>query len=101
MRETAEVDWRHNANCKDATEDDRELFFPDGVTKPGNLAYIRKKYCIPCPVREACLQFAFDETAAGRATANWGIWGGMSEEERKKLPDRLRSKIGLARTAFR
>lgn len=44
-----------------------------------------KWICLSCPVQDACLQFAL-ETNQGM-----GIWGGMDEDERRRLRRRRRS----------
>jgi WhiB family transcriptional regulator, redox-sensing transcriptional regulator len=73
--------WRARAACRD---EDPELFFPIGSTGPV-LAQIAeaKEVCARCPVREACLDFAL---STGQA---YGIWGGLTEDERRSLRRRL------------
>lgn len=69
--------WRNRAACRDT---DPDLFFPVGST--GSAAEeIRaaKALCRACPVREECLEFAFE------ANQEAGIWGGTSEDERRKM----------------
>ena len=62
-----------------------ELFFPVGSVGPA-LAQIAeaKAVCTRCPVREACLRFALS-TGQG-----YGIWGGLTEDERRNLRRRQR-----------
>ena len=71
------MDWRHEASCRDV---DPELFFPIGTSGPA-LAQIAaaKAICETCAVREPCLSWAL-ETAQDA-----GVWGGMTEEERRAL----------------
>src|SRR5690606_41129196 len=60
---------------------DPETFFPEGTGK-GMLRYLQdeaKKLCAACPVREACLQAALDNDE------RFGVWGGMTEDERAEL----------------
>lgn len=66
-------DWRHRAACRD---EDPELFFP-GVHND-QLAQARA-VCYRCPVRRACLEWALARPEM------FGVWGGMSERERKPL----------------
>lgn len=71
------TDWRHRAACRN---EDPELFFPVGNTGPA-LLWIEdaKRICNQrCPVRDACLLWALDH-------AEFGVYGGMSEDERKAL----------------
>lgn len=59
---------------------DPELFYPAGSTGPALLQIARAKaVCARCPVRLECLGRALDERK------QWGVRGGMSEEERQKL----------------
>ena len=70
-------DWRTLAACRDTAPD---LFFPVGST---GLAVEQieaaKAVCDQCPVKEPCLQFALE------TNQDSGIWGGTSEEERRRL----------------
>ncbi len=63
--------WRLRANCRGV---DPELFFPERG-EPTNEA---KEVCKGCAVRAKCLEFAL--TSGERQ----GIWGGLSEKERRK-----------------
>ena len=75
------MDWRHRAACRD---EDPELFFPIGNTGPA-LAQIEeaKKVCARCEVKDPCLQWALE---SGQEA---GVWGGMSEDERRALKRRV------------
>lgn len=72
---TRNYDWRDDANCRTT---DPDIFFPQGrggqITEQTEQA---KGVCGRCPVREACLDWAL---ATGQPT---GVWGGLSEEERR------------------
>ena len=71
------VDWRQNAACR---EEDPELFFPISERGPLPLQVeAAKDVCRRCPVMETCLQWAM-ETGQG-----FGVWGGMTEDERRAL----------------
>lgn len=71
------MDWVHRARCKD---EDPELFFPIGTTGPAAAQIERAKaICMQCEVRVHCLEWAL---ATGQDA---GVWGGMSEEERRAL----------------
>jgi len=73
-------DWRHEALCR---KEEPELFFPIGDTGPA-LAQIdqAKRVCQRCPVTEECLHWALE------SGQDAGIWGGMSEDERRELKRR-------------
>lgn len=73
---SAACDWRHDAACREI--DDPDIFFPIGTTGPA-LEQIEaaKRICENCCVRHHCLDWAL---ATGQ---DIGVWGGLSEEERK------------------
>lgn len=65
-------DWRDRALCR---ETDPEAFFPEKGAPPRDA----KRICMGCEVRAECLEFAL---ATGQP---YGVWGGASERERRKL----------------
>ncbi|GAO10823.1 WhiB family transcriptional regulator [Streptomyces lydicamycinicus] len=71
------MDWRHDAVCREA---DPELFFPVGNTGPALLQIEEAKaVCHRCPVMGQCLQWALE------SRQDTGVWGGMSEDERRAM----------------
>ncbi len=67
--------WPSRAACLGA---DPELFFPIGESGPALLQIEEaKQVCARCPVRRECLQWALD---TGQQS---GVWGGLSESERR------------------
>ena len=72
--------WRHRAEC---LNHDPELFFPIGNTGPA-ITQIQeaKAVCQKCDVMTACLKFALE---SGQDS---GVWGGLSEDERRSLKRR-------------
>src|SRR5260370_42449568 len=84
------MDWRNYAACRDV---DPELFFPIGNTGPALLQIDEaKQVCARCKVSEACLQWALD---SGQDS---GVWGGLSEDERR-APKRRGGKGGARASA--
>lgn len=74
------MDWRDRAACLTV---DPELFFPVGNTGPAVEQIDRAKaVCSHCPVTEHCLQYALD------TNQDSGVWGGLSEDERRALKRR-------------
>lgn len=65
-------DWRQQANCLGTAVN---LFFPEQGASTHDAVWA-KAICAACPVRTECLDANIDE--------KWGIWGGMSERERRK-----------------
>lgn len=70
-------DWRQRAACRG---EDPELFFPVGTTGPAlDQVELAKAICRSCPVIAECLAAAL----AGGEDA--GIWGGLTEDERRRV----------------
>ena len=74
---TANDSWRALSACRDT---DPDLFFPVGTT---GLALEQiaaaKAVCDTCEAKRECLEFALS------TNQDSGVWGGTSEEERRKL----------------
>ncbi len=69
--------WRDLATCRFA---DVEMFFPIGDSDEAEEAVTAAKaMCRTCPVRIACLEFALETRQVD------GIWGGTTEDERRRL----------------
>ena len=83
------MDWRHRAECLD---EDPELFFPIGNTGPALMQIEEaKQVCRRCDVREQCLAWALE------AGQDHGVWGGLSEDERRALKRRnARARVRAA-----
>ncbi len=64
--------WQERALC---AQTDPESFFPE----KGGSTREAKRICVSCDVRAECLEYALlhDE--------RFGIWGGLSERERRRL----------------
>jgi len=78
------MDWRHDAACRD---EDPELFFPVGTSGPALTQIAEAKaVCHRCTVASDCLAWAL---ASGQDA---GVWGGMSEDERRAVK-RRRARI--------
>jgi WhiB family redox-sensing transcriptional regulator len=70
-----EQEWQQSALC---AQTDPEAFFPD----KGGSVWRAKRICQGCEVRTECLEYALDHDE------RFGVWGGMSERERRKLKRR-------------
>ena len=71
-------DWRERAECRGL---DPELFFPErGASLDEAWAICRR-----CEVQSECLVDAL------RGYDKFGVWGGLSERERRRLRHRLRA----------
>jgi WhiB family redox-sensing transcriptional regulator len=72
-----EANWRHAAACRDTTPD---LFFPVGTTGAAvEQIESAKRLCDACDASKQCLEFALATNQES------GVWGGTTEDERKKL----------------
>lgn len=67
-------DWTLSARCRDMAD----ALFPEGKDQKR-----ARMVCMGCPVRTECLAEALDNRI------EWGVWGGMTERERRHL---LRSR---------
>ena len=73
-------DWRDEASC---LWQDPELFFPVGNTGPARLQIEEAKaVCRTCPVIDTCLKYALENDE------DFGVWGGLSEDERRAVKRR-------------
>ncbi len=77
------MDWRHRAACRN---EDPELFFPVGNSGPALQQLAEAKaVCHRCHVAATCLAWALE------TGQDAGVWGGLSEDERRALKGRLAS----------
>ena len=67
-----EADWQERALC---AQTDPEAFFPE----KGGSTREAKRICSGCEVRAECLEYALAHDE------RFGIWGGLSERERRRL----------------
>jgi WhiB family redox-sensing transcriptional regulator len=70
--EEEELGWQERALC---AQTDPEAFFPE----KGGSTREAKKVCLSCDVRGDCLEYALGHDE------RFGIWGGLSERERRRL----------------
>ena len=73
---TDNSDWRADARCIGV---DPELFFP----MPGANGRAAIRICAECAVREPCLDYALT------VPERYGIYGGVSEKDRRALRRRM------------
>lgn len=65
-------EWQERALC---AQTDPEAFFPE----KGGSTREAKRICLGCEVRDECLEYALANDE------RFGIWGGLSERERRRL----------------
>ena len=71
-----EQEWQERALC---AQTDPEAFFPE----KGGSTREAKQICNSCDVRSECLEYALGHDE------RFGIWGGLSERERRRLKRRV------------
>lgn len=70
--------WQDNAECRRPEyAKDRDLWYSD--RKQGDVQYAIDICKSLCPVRDACAQYALEQ----RET--FGIWGGLTERDRRRI----------------
>jgi len=69
------LSWQEKALC---AQTDPEAFFPE----KGGSTREAKRVCLSCDVRSECLEYALSNDE------RFGIWGGLSERERRRLKRR-------------
>ena len=67
-----EAGWQDRALC---AQTDPEAFFPE----KGGSTREAKRICLGCEVKDECLDYALAHDE------RFGIWGGLSERERRRL----------------
>ncbi|MEV6652073.1 WhiB family transcriptional regulator [Streptomyces sp. NPDC051219] len=67
-----ELAWQEQALC---AQTGPEFFFPE----PGSSTREAKQLCAACEGRAACLDYALANDE------RFGVWGGLSEQERRRL----------------
>lgn len=84
-------DWQEQAACRDA--DSRIFFHPSGERGSAHRAREAEaqRICSRCPVQLACRRYALD------ARESYGVWGGLTEEDRQpRIRSRSRSRARAA-----
>jgi hypothetical protein len=69
---TYALPWMRDATCAQV---DPDAWFPE----KGESTADAKQVCQGCPVRRVCLEYALE------GKERFGVWGGLSERERRKL----------------
>ena len=75
LSDVEELTWQEQALC---AQTDPEAFFPE----KGGSTREAKRVCLSCDVRTDCLEYALEQDE------RFGIWGGLSERERRRLKKR-------------
>ncbi|MHB8671966.1 MAG: WhiB family transcriptional regulator [Acidimicrobiales bacterium] len=73
--------WRAWAACRGV---ETERFYPSAEASEAIEG--ARKVCDGCPVRPACLEYALE------AREPYGVWGGLTEDERRSLRRRRQAE---------
>lgn len=73
-------EWQERAACRGT---DPEIFHPEKGGSPA----AAQRICARCDVREECLLYAL------KHDERFGIWGGLSENDRRKLRRKARQQV--------
>ncbi|MCX5308936.1 WhiB family transcriptional regulator [Streptomyces sp. NBC_00160] len=90
LRGIADISWHDRGNCHDldTAEADR-MFFP-APRAHADIAEA-KTLCGACPVRQDCFTHAMDNDI------RWGLWGGLTEAERKPWRAKVAKRLNYQR----
>ncbi|NNF70223.1 MAG: WhiB family transcriptional regulator [Acidimicrobiia bacterium] len=69
---TEERPWLVFGACR---QGDADVFFPDSKSQEAEALRI----CATCPVRDECFAYAIE------ARETYGVWGGTTEKQRRRL----------------
>jgi WhiB family transcriptional regulator, redox-sensing transcriptional regulator len=67
-----DLGWADRALC---AQTDPDAFYPE----KGKSTTAAKRTCMACEVRTECLEYALENEE------RWGVWGGTSEHQRRKM----------------
>lgn len=79
-------EWFKSASC---SREDPEMFFPQRAKSKAEADAMQ--VCRECPVRQECLDYALEHEE------RFGVWGGVSERERKAMLRRRSREQGIGR----
>ena len=77
-------EWQDRGLCR---QESVEVFFPPAEQEADDA----KAVCAMCEVRQPCLEFAI------AASERFGIWGGLTSQERRSLVAKRRSRAAAER----
>jgi WhiB family transcriptional regulator, redox-sensing transcriptional regulator len=91
LPEDVEWHWQEHGSCQ--TADPTLFFHPQNERGAARRSRVQaaKRVCASCPVRTECADYAI------RAREPYGIWGGMSEEEREEIYAVIDAAVGGAK----
>jgi WhiB family redox-sensing transcriptional regulator len=88
LPEDVEWHWQDHGSCR--TSDPTLFFHPQNERGAARRSRVQaaKSVCASCPVQTECADYAI------RSREPYGIWGGMSEEEREEIYAVIDAAVG-------
>ena len=88
--------WRRSEGL--CSDEDPELHFPDGESSPAARGQIAeaKAVCAACPVLAECREWELTPTSKGRLRNEYGVFAGMTADERRAALRRARRAGAVA-----
>ncbi|MEU8936102.1 WhiB family transcriptional regulator [Streptomyces sp. NPDC048409] len=94
LRGIGDTSWHTRGACHGMDVEDADAVFFPGPRDHADIAEA-KELCGWCPVRRECLDFSLENVLKE------GVWGGLTEAERRPLHDNLHQRLDYRRvTAF-
>ncbi|MGZ2361658.1 WhiB family transcriptional regulator [Streptomyces sp. 372A] len=90
LRSIGDTSWHTRGTCHGMDVEDAEAVFFPGPRDHEEIAEA-KELCGWCPVRRECLDFALENALTE------GVWGGLTEAERRPLHDNLNQRLDYRR----
>ncbi|MFB6518438.1 WhiB family transcriptional regulator [Streptomyces sp. NPDC056401] len=90
LRGIADISWHARGNCHDLAPDEADRLFFSAPRAHAAIAEA-KTLCGACPARQDCFTHALDNDI------RWGMWGGLTEAERKPWHAKVAKRLDYAR----
>ncbi|MFF4583344.1 WhiB family transcriptional regulator [Streptomyces sp. NPDC001373] len=90
LRGIADISWHARGNCHALTPDEADRMFFSAPRAHAAIAEA-KTLCGACPVRQDCFTHALDNDI------RWGMWGGLTEAERKPWHAKVAKRLDYQR----
>ncbi|MFG2335448.1 WhiB family transcriptional regulator [Streptomyces yangpuensis] len=90
LRGIADISWHARGRCHDLTPADADRLFFSAPRAHAAIAEA-KTLCGACPVRQDCFNHALDNDI------RWGMWGGLTEADRRPWHAKVAKRLDYAR----
>ncbi|MFJ6017593.1 WhiB family transcriptional regulator [Streptomyces sp. NPDC092952] len=90
LRGIGDTNWQTRGTCHGMDAEDADAVFFPGPRDYEEIAEA-KELCGWCPVRRVCLDYALEHSLKD------GVWGGLTEAERRPLHDNLHQRLDYQR----